>query len=66
MDAPTVLSVVNDSGAINTTLDTGQQEINANNFQGKKGKRCDKETQTELFKPSYPSNVGHELRACGT
>lgn len=66
MDAPTVFSVVNDSGAINTTLDTGQQEINADDFQDKKGKRCDKEIQTELFKPPYPNNVGHEFRACDT
>ena len=67
MDTPTVTGAVKDSGAIDTTLRTGEQgavakEDHCQDAQYRK-KRCDKQIQTDQFKPSCADVMVHELQA---
>jgi len=67
MDTPTVTGAVQDSGAIDTILRTGQQgvvakEDHCQNAQYRK-ERCDKGIQTDQFELSYPDCTVHELHA---
>ena len=67
MDAPTVTGAVQDSGAIDTVLRTGQQGVVAKEGHCQKAqyrkKRYDKGIQTDHFKPSYADGTVHELQA---
>ena len=63
---PTILTAVNDSGAIEVSLEGDEQadekkvKIQAKNYQGSKpsGTRCNQGTQTDLL---HPPLAGHGL-----
>ena len=66
MDTPTVTGAVQDSGAIDTVLKTGQQGVVAEEDHCQKAqrrkRRYDKGIQTDHFEPSYAGGTVHGLK----